>query len=357
MPKKTAGSNTDDFEGFEDIAANPDNITDEEIEGDPFDTFSINDPLDLNQLEEELEVPEDSDEISDEDIDDEGIEEKVSDFEEDEETQEDLEAADSSLAQKEDEDPYKDVIATLQNQNELLIKRLEALETGKKTEAKKIQEARIKADLDKAKQDLQKAFDEADSEATVEAQAKIADLVAEKKALEAQPEQDTIGPSADLTPSNPIAAKYVQMNSWINQPGNEAKRDLLISLDRALVSEGLNPREDEYYQKLGARFNALYPDEFKLGTVSMSKKAGSPKQIKSKKNRRRTNASRSALKGGASVMPQKDIPRKGSPLTRQEAINMRRFGLDPTNKEHRDQYILNRDIDNQRRALNRERGL
>lgn len=340
-----------------DLEINPDHVTDEEsMSTDAFEEFSIDDPVTRTEFEEDMEVPGDpAADIRDEDLDfedDAGELDDLGDLEGGEDP-EDLEASDEDLI---DDDELFD----LREENQTLKKRLDNLEKTAGTRKRDEQLSNLEEKIKTAKDDLQKALDEGDAELSVKAQSDIAELMATRVSLKTKEDisptedpQDSSAPRA----TNPTAARYMRMNPWINDKKNVNKTNILISIDRELIEEDFDPTTDAYYQEMGRRFNLLYPKQFKTSrrkSVNKSKARrgkGGSKPLK-------TNTHRSAMTGGADTSGSKTPNRnkQGRPLSREEAINMRRFGLDPMDKKQAEAYIQNRDLAERKEKYNRQRG-
>lgn len=121
------------------------------------------------------------------------------------------------------------------------------------------------------RQSLRKAHEDGDTDAMADAQAQISRLAAEEIAIRsrvsaqeqeqpAQQYQPQQAPQAQAPQLPPTVANWVQRNSWFTQPGNQAKKDLALSVHKVLVSRGMDPASNDYIRELDRGIKTHYSD-------------------------------------------------------------------------------------------------
>ena len=123
------------------------------------------------------------------------------------------------------------------------------------------------AELEQAKTKYKQAYESGDSDAVLEAQdaltsAKIkADRLNNFRLPVQQPEkvvqqqQITQAPSADDK-----AVRWQQDNSWFGS--DDEMTSFALGLHQKLVKQGVDPRSNEYYEKINSRMRQVFPEEF-----------------------------------------------------------------------------------------------
>jgi hypothetical protein len=161
------------------------------------------------------------------------------------------------------------------------------LEQAKRATAGEVEQAKAKYKL---------AYESGDSDAVVAAQdeltaAKIkADRVNNFKLptvqapeSEVQRQQTTPAPQVDEK-----AVNWQQNNSWFGS--DDEMTSFALGLHQKLVKQGLDPRSDEYYEKINSRMRQVFPDEFdeevevekpkpKSNVVAPATRSTAPKKI------------------------------------------------------------------------------
>ena len=133
------------------------------------------------------------------------------------------------------------------------------LEQAKRATANEVEQAKAKYKL---------AYESGDSDAVVAAQddltaAKIkADRVNNFKLptvqapeVEVKQQQNAPAPQVDEK-----AVNWQQQNSWFGS--DDEMTSFALGLHQKLVKQGLDPRSDEYYEKINSRMRQVFPDEF-----------------------------------------------------------------------------------------------
>jgi len=144
-----------------------------------------------------------------------------------------------------------------------------------KEEAAKQQEAlitqakaRTTAELDQAKRDYREAYESGDAEKVVAAQEALiaaktrAERVANWKPPPLQPQETSVQiPQSAPAPSiDPKAVAWKDANPWFGT--DDEMTSLALGLHQKLVREGIDPRSDEYYDRINGRMRQLFPDQF-----------------------------------------------------------------------------------------------
>lgn len=343
MAVKRTQEENDSLNDMLDLDGNPETTaTDEEVEEveerstDAYARFSIDDPLDSVDLEDELENAEE-----------EGLDDELDDtvFAEDEEVDESLASEEEEFEEDEEDLDLNPELQRLQSENATLNQRLTALEQGKEQKKNTAKLDELSASIKTLQGRLKDAFDDGESETIATVQSEMAEALIEKRMLEREKDSPTVEapPTPPAAPPMPaLAQRFSKLNPWINDPVHADKRELLLAIDKGVASEGHSPNSLKYYKILAQRLNAIHPKLFKL-------QKGATQKVKRRKRKApaKTNQARSAMakKQTSSAERRQNTPRKNRPLTRSEAVNMRRFGLDPHNKAERGEYIRNRDAE------------
>ena len=153
----------------------------------------------------------------------------------------------------------------------------------------------VNAEVAAAKRQYKDAYESGDSEAIVQAQeamttAKIrADKVGSFKPAPLQqgenaikvPEQEAKTP----VQRDQRADAWAQENSWFGS--DDEMTAFALGLDTKLKKNGVNPRSDEYYEKIDSRMRELFPDQFEgaptqrksSNVVAPATRSRSPKKV------------------------------------------------------------------------------
>lgn len=125
-------------------------------------------------------------------------------------------------------------------------------------------------ELDKAKAKYKEAYESGDSDAIADAQAALtsaaikAERVANLKAPALQPEENEVKipePAAQprIEPDY-RAQEWQSKNRWFGQ--DEEMTSFALGLHTKLVNSGVDPKSDEYYERLDGRLRQVFPDMF-----------------------------------------------------------------------------------------------
>jgi uncharacterized protein (UPF0303 family) len=121
-------------------------------------------------------------------------------------------------------------------------------------------------ELEEAKAKFKSAYDAGESDAVVAAQEELtaAKMKAERvnnlklPALQESESEVQHQPSAPAVDER--AVKWQQDNSWFGQ--DDEMTSFALGLHQKLVKQGVNPRSDDYYEKINARMRQVFPDAF-----------------------------------------------------------------------------------------------
>ena len=139
-------------------------------------------------------------------------------------------------------------------------------------------------ELDEAKSKYKTAYESGDADALVAAQEEMtsAKLKNEKVANirlpslqdeEVSVESDTSAPRANI---DKRAAEWQQENQWFGQ--DDEMTSFALGLHQKLVKQGVDPKSDEYYEKINSRMRQVFPDNFGDEEVEVQTKAVEPRR-------------------------------------------------------------------------------
>ena len=133
--------------------------------------------------------------------------------------------------------------------------------------------ARTKAELTAAQQAYRKAYEDSDTDAIVEAQTRLAAAAAAqnntstynpKYQNEEKPLQDgsnqVYSNNKVIPEPDPKAQKWFAKNTWFGN--DEEMTALAYGLHEKLTKQGIDPRSDDYYEKIDSRLKQIFPDRF-----------------------------------------------------------------------------------------------
>jgi len=130
--------------------------------------------------------------------------------------------------------------------------------------------ARADAELTAAQQAYKKAYEDADSDAIVEAQTRLAQAtVAKNNAATYNPkyqnqekplqtDSNSYNNNKEVPEPDPKAKEWFAKNTWFGN--DEEMTALAYGLHEKLVKQGIDPRSDEYYEKIDSRLKQIFPD-------------------------------------------------------------------------------------------------
>jgi hypothetical protein len=128
------------------------------------------------------------------------------------------------------------------------------------------------AELDAVKQKYKQAYEAGDSDAVVEAQEamtsaklKVERLANFRPPALQQPKNEVqhTPPTQAPAPTDPKADAWRSENQWFGS--DEEMTAFALGLHKKLVNQGVDPKGDEYYEKINARMRQVFPDQFDDG--------------------------------------------------------------------------------------------
>ncbi len=125
-------------------------------------------------------------------------------------------------------------------------------------------------ELEKAKAKYKEAYESGDSDAMAEAQAELTaatvrlDRVQSIKPRPLQSEENAVKPDSPAAAPAPLpdykAQKWQQENQWFGQ--DEEMTSFALGLHTKLINSGVDPKSDEYYERLNGRLKQVFPEAF-----------------------------------------------------------------------------------------------
>lgn len=149
-------------------------------------------------------------------------------------------------------------------------------ETGSKSQQALLEQAKKNADtaLIQAQNEYKSAYNEGDPDKLLAAQEKLIDAknrvqkLADYKLPPLQTQERSVDVSKDTskpvtqqsTPVDEKAERWVKDNPWFNT--DTEMTAFALGLHHKLVSSGVDPKSDEYYERLNARMRQVFPEQF-----------------------------------------------------------------------------------------------
>lgn len=256
---------------------------------------------------------------------------------EEEDTETDVEVAEERVEPEAPEtpsgkEPDEDLRAIIASQQQE-IERLRGTGGKELADAKKelfeLKEKSVEGEITSVRAILRQAVEDGDADKQVEFQEKLADALGRKHALVAEKERASREPAdrgqqelPQAAPQTAQARQWMTGKFWINNRAYvEANRDLL-RISEAIYHDGYDPTSAEYYQEIERRMTRKYPQLFQAKPEKPSAKTRVVSPVS------RDDAPRPSPNGSARRVV----------LTNEDKLNMRRFSLDPTNKDHLTRY-------------------
>ena len=136
--------------------------------------------------------------------------------------------------------------------------------------------SKLDTELSQAQKAYKEAYESGDSDGMVDAQMKMAEIVAERREFSKRPplqqaedvvysNQAQAASSPSATPAVPKAdpkaeAWFDKNKTWFGV--DDEMTAIAYATDKKLIREGIDPRTDEYYKRLDARIREMFPDKF-----------------------------------------------------------------------------------------------
>lgn len=127
------------------------------------------------------------------------------------------------------------------------------------------------AELENAKRKYKEAYEAGDSDALLEAQEALTDAkmrVEAAKNFKPTPlQQDDIDVQIKSSPPprpeiDDKTLRWQARNQWFGQPGYEELTSFSLGLHQKLVNSGVDPRSDDYFERIDARMKSTFPEVF-----------------------------------------------------------------------------------------------
>jgi hypothetical protein len=129
----------------------------------------------------------------------------------------------------------------------------------------------VGSELETARRNYKVAQEAFDTDAIIAAQEALTD--AKLKMISAQnfrpaPLQ-TASDNVQIRKSEPVAVepdektlRWQAKNQWFGSPGNEELTSFSLGLHQKLVNSGVDPRSDEYFERIDSRMRSTFPEAF-----------------------------------------------------------------------------------------------
>jgi len=143
-------------------------------------------------------------------------------------------------------------------------------------------------ELDEAKRKYKQAYESGDSDAMVDAQEELVTAKAKTERVSnfrLPPLQESENP-VQIQPNAPVAAdpkahEWQQANSWFGS--DDEMTSFALGLHQKLVKQGVDPRSDDYYERINSRMREVFPDQFKQrrrsNVVAPATRSTAPRKI------------------------------------------------------------------------------
>ena len=127
------------------------------------------------------------------------------------------------------------------------------------------------AELENAKRKYKEAYEAGDSDALVAAQEALTDAKMRVEAAKnfrptpLQQDESEVQLRSSPPPQPEVDDKTLRWqarNQWFGQPGYEELTSFSLGLHQKLVNSGIDPRSDEYFERIDARMRNTFPDIF-----------------------------------------------------------------------------------------------
>lgn len=161
------------------------------------------------------------------------------------------------------------------------------VQTGEKTFGE-MQQAKAEAELEMARRKYKEAQESYDSDAMLDAQESLTDA---KMRLEAaknfrptplQVEESSVQ-TYSSTPQAPRlddkTLRWQAKNQWFGSPGYEELTAFALGLHQKLVATGVDPRSDEYFERVDGRLKQVFPEVFKDTTAAKAEPTRKPANV------------------------------------------------------------------------------
>jgi hypothetical protein len=176
------------------------------------------------------------------------------------------------------------------------------------------------SEVEKAKRALKEATEAFDTDAVIAAQDALMDAKMKVQSAKnfrptpLQVEETDVQTQQTQVPRQELDDKTVRWqakNQWFGSSGYEEVTSFALGLHQKLVNSGVDPRSDEYFERIDARMKSTFPEVF--GNEDKPKSGGTP-----------------AKKPSAVVAPSsRSIGKRQVQLSPTQAALVKKFKLDP----------------------------
>jgi hypothetical protein len=141
------------------------------------------------------------------------------------------------------------------------------------------------AELEKARREYKAAYEAGDSDALVGAQEALTEATLKVSAAKnfrppplqtEESEVQTRQPAPQQVQPDEKTLRWQAKNQWFGSNGFEEVTSFALGLHQNLVNNGVDPRSDEYYERIDARVKSKFPEVF--GETEDRKSSDSPKR-------------------------------------------------------------------------------
>jgi hypothetical protein len=148
--------------------------------------------------------------------------------------------------------------------------------TGETSYQEMLQKA-AESEMDVARRKLKEAQESFDTDAIIEANEALTSAMFKREAaknfkptpLQTEEKDVTIQPSVQEVPRpDEKTLRWQAKNQWFGSPGYEEMTAFALGLHQKLVATGVDPRSEEYFERIDARIKSVFPDIFEESTPS-----------------------------------------------------------------------------------------
>jgi hypothetical protein len=127
------------------------------------------------------------------------------------------------------------------------------------------------AEVENARRALKEANEAFDTDAIIEAQEALLEAKMKVKAAEnfkapsLQTDEDEVKTTQSVPQNQTVDDKTLRWqarNQWFGAPGHEEMTSFALGLHQKLVNSGIDPRSDEYFERINARMKSTFHDFF-----------------------------------------------------------------------------------------------
>jgi len=158
-------------------------------------------------------------------------------------------------------DEYYKVAQRVMDENNSLRNAAQEFSTTSVTEM----EARITADIEKAKTDYRKAYEDGDADKIIEAQERMIKASSQTNRLDQMRQRSAPenyqAPEPIAPPPDSRAVEWASRNSWFNR--DMVMTNAAYAIHDDVVKSGVQPSSDAYYEAIDSRMREEFPHKFK----------------------------------------------------------------------------------------------